>query len=108
LKMSFGTQEASLYIGVPLLFLLVIGMYVLMQYLNKIPLSAKPIRWNAFQLPWDQWQVLAISWVVYSAFVFWAVAMPALTTSDEERDAMYALHGILFGTMVLLWLFFVV
>jgi len=103
--MSFGTQEASLYIGVPLLFLLVIGMYVLMQYLNKIPLSAKPIRWNAFQLPWDQWQVLAISWVVYSAFVFWAVAMPALTTSDEERDAMYALHGILFGTMVLLWLF---
>jgi len=103
--MSFGTPEASLYIGVPLFFILVVGLYFLMQRLAKVQMRDKPKRWHAFQLPWDQWQVLAMGWVIYGAFVFWVVAMPALTTTEDEKAFLYWLHGILFGIVVVLWIY---
>jgi len=46
---------------------------------------------------------MSITWVLYSSFVFWAISLPSLETTREEKEALFYLHGALFGIIVLLW-----
>jgi len=82
--MGLTTTNASLYIGVPLFTIAIALVVFAFKILSKVKSENKLPRWNAFQLPWDQWQVLATSWIIFSSFVFYGVTIPTIPSSGSQ------------------------
>jgi len=103
--MGLTTTNASLYIGVPLFTIAIALVVFAFKILSKVKSENKLPRWNAFQLPWDQWQVLATSWIIFSSFVFYGVTIPTIPSSGGASTALYALQGVPYSMMLLTWLY---
>merc|ERR1712166_468465 len=99
--MSFSSEDATNYFGLPLLLLLTFGTIYLCKRMSEMPEREKTTREHGITYPWDKWQIIVVTATIYNIFVFFGVASRAI----DDQIGWCFFYGLFLLLTICLWLY---
>jgi len=99
--MSFSSEDATNYFGLPLLLLLTFGTIFLCRRMSELPEREKTTREHGITYPWDKWQIIVVTATIYNIFVFFGVASRAI----DDQIGWCFIYGLFLVITICLWLY---